>query len=82
LSNLPVEEQEEDGAIERAPLVSGVNEADLAIIKSILESENILKWGQGEYRGLILYGVDSRAIIYVDKKRSRVLLGQTRLQDL
>lgn len=55
--------------IEWAPLMSSINQADLAFIKSILDSENILYWVQGENRGMLPHGMGLGAIIHVEKNR-------------
>ncbi|MBN1464124.1 DUF2007 domain-containing protein [candidate division KSB1 bacterium] len=69
---LPQESQEtaEPGEpVEWAPLVSCSNQGDLALIKSLLESESILYWVQGEHRGMMPHGLGLGAIVHVDKDR-------------
>lgn len=69
--SLPVENayMEQGEPIEWVPLLSSINQADLAFIKSILESENILFWVQGENRGMIPHGLAFGAVIHVEKNR-------------
>ena len=55
--------------VEWAPLVSSANQADLALIKSLLEGEDILYWIQGEHRGMMMHGMGLGAIVHVDKER-------------
>ncbi len=50
--------------IEWAPLITTHYHADIALIKSILESEQIDYWVQGEFRGF-----STGVIIHVDKAR-------------
>jgi hypothetical protein len=64
------DEKEQDGErVEWAPLVLTVNQSDLAVIKSILESENILYFVQGENFGIMQQGSRSGAVVLVDKNQ-------------
>lgn len=67
---LPTEPEEEQGEyIEWTPLVSTVSQADMALVKSILESEDIQYWIQGEHRGMMPHSMGIGAIFHVDKTR-------------
>lgn len=50
------------------PLLTTTYEADIALIKSILESEKISYWVDGEHRGLIRRG-NMGSIVYIDESR-------------
>jgi hypothetical protein len=67
--SLPEEQEGEGEFVEWAPLVSAVNQADIAVIKSILESENILYYIQGEHHGIMQGSVNFGAIVHVEKNR-------------
>ena len=66
---LPQEIVEQGELVEWAPLVTCINQGDLALIKSVLESESILYWVQGEHRGMIPHGLGLGAVVHVDKDR-------------
>ncbi len=67
---LPEEPQEEAGEpVEWEPLVTTINQADMSLVKAVLESENILYWIQGEHRGMLPHGMGLGAIFHVDKTR-------------
>lgn len=66
---LPVKPEEKGEPIEWSPLVSSMNQADIALIKSILESENIPFWIQGELRGMVPHGLGLGPIVHVDVAR-------------
>ena len=66
---LPEEIKEQGEPVEWARLVTSINQGDLALIKSILESENIPYWVQGEHRGMVPHGLGFGAIVHVDKSR-------------
>ena len=65
--------------IEWVPLITCSYMADLALIKSLFESENIRYWVQGEFRGL-MRGVTSGALIHVEK--TRVIDAENLIRDL
>ena len=60
--------QTPQGRTNGAPLLTSTYEADIALIKGILEGENIAYWIQGENRGLIRGG-NLGAVVYVDKTK-------------
>jgi len=71
--------------IEWTPLIATINQADMALIKSILESENIAYWIQGEHRGMIPHGLGLGALFHVDKSRyddAKTLVDQLDLNNL
>ncbi len=67
--SLPEEQEPEGEPVEWAPLVTSVNQADLALIKSLLDSENIVYYVQGEHHGIIQHGTNFGAIVHVEKRR-------------
>ena len=50
--------------IEWVPLITTNYQGDIALVKSILESESISYWVQGEFRGF-----STGAVFHVDKNR-------------
>jgi hypothetical protein len=58
--------EQEGERISWIPLLTSTYEADIALIKSILDSENITYWIDGEHRGLIRGG-NMGSTLYVDE---------------
>jgi hypothetical protein len=67
VQTLPDERQGK--AVEWEPLVSSPNMGDLALIKSLLQSEGILYWVQGENRALVPHGIPFGAMVHVEKSQ-------------
>lgn len=75
VAELPVEEAPVPEPVEWAPLATTSYRGDIALIKSLLESEGIRYWVQGEFRGFA-----SGVIIHVDQ--SRIDEARDLIQDL
>lgn len=75
------EENEQDSEpVEWAPLVSVVNQTDIAVITSLLESEKIPYYIQGEHVGFLPHGAGFASVIHVEK--NRLLDAQEYIKDL
>ncbi len=65
LAKEPEEAQGEH--VEWEVLATLSSQADIALVKSILDGDDILYWIQGEHRGMVPHGMELGAIFHVDK---------------
>ena len=82
VAELPIDDESPSAVphIDWAPLITTNYQGDIALVKSILESESITYWVQGEFRGF-----STGAIFHVDKNRlqdARELLQDLNLNPL